>query len=436
MAGNRLAGNINGFALDAFLVMQHQELDLAEYSGALRRAVPKMLLAGIFFAGLAVGATYVIKPAWEVETSLLMASQDQASSSALNALIGRKDAKPLAILKGILRSRTSMERVAKQLNVDREKLEDAVKVATVDDENQLTITVRWKQKEQAKQIAQAFLDTLSSMRKEIGFTVANRQSKLIEEAIIKKSKELDAAEKVATDYQKSMKAPVDPTAPGSVAELVKQKKQLESDVESLGIQIGEAKKAAQRLGLSVELPSGLPNAQEWQAKLSKAEYDLRISQIKFGPAAPVVVNLKKELEITRQQLQKEILKYISAVSQNVDANIAMLQAQRIVAEWRLKAVSSMAAAAPDEARELSRRLRDVASLTAVVVGLRQQYELKKIEEIGDVSWSVLEEPFYTQEDPINKQFVRNGFLGFVVGALLMGALVGLGQRRRSFSAGV
>ncbi len=415
--------------------MQHQELDLAEYSGALRRAIPKMIVAGIVFGALGVAATVAMKPAWEVETSLLMASQDQGGGSALSALIGKKDAKPLAILKGILRSRTAMEQVAKKANVDREKLEESVKVTTVDDENQLTINVRWKQKDQAKAIAATMLETLASMRKEIGFTVANRQSKLIGELIAKKDQELREAEKAVINYQKTMKAPVDPTAPGTVADLVKQKKQLETDVEALGIQIDEAKKAAERLGTSVELPSGLPNAQEWQSKLSKAEFDLRIAKVKLGPSAPDVVRLTRELEQTRQQLQEEIKKYIASVSQNVDVNIASLQAQRIVAQWRLNSINVMAAAAPEEAIQLQGRLREVAALTTVIAGLRQQYELKKIDEIGDVSWSVLEEPFFTQEDPVNKQYGRNGFLGFVVGAMLVGAWAGLTQRKRSFASG-
>ena len=100
-----------------------------------------------------------------------------------------------------------------------------------------------------------------------------------------------------------------------------------------------------------------------------------------------------------------------------------------------KDVNVMAAAAPEEAIQLQGRLREVAALTTVIAGLRQQYELKKIDEIGDVSWSVLEEPFFTQEDPVNKQYGRNGFLGFVVGAMLVGAWAGLTQRKRSFASG-
>lgn len=410
--------------------MPSPDVDLTPYAKAARRNVWAILTVGLVFGLLGVAATAVIKPQWQAEASLLLASQDQAASSALSALVGRKEAKPLAILKGIVRSRSALERVAKEAGVDRELLEESLKVTTVDDANQLTLTIGWKDKDQAIGLLQDVIDTLEAMRSEIGFTVANRQSKLIEQAIKKKEQELDTAESAVMAFQKRMKAPVDPTAPSTFADLMKSKKQLEADVKALASQIGQAKENALRLGAAVELPSGLPNAQEWQTKLSKAEYDLQIAQVKFGPAAPEVVRLKREVEITREQLQKAVRKHIAAVSSNVDATIADLQAQKIVAQIRLDSVNAMVAAAPDEAKALNKLLREVAALTEVLASLRQQYELKKIEEIGNVSWSVLEAPFLTQEDPINKQYARNGVLGFLVGCLLAVGVTLVRERQR------
>ncbi len=163
----------------------------------------------------------------------------------------------------------------------------------------------------------------------------------------------------------------------------------------------------------------------------KAEYDLRIAEVKLGPEAPEVVRLRRELTITRAQLQKEISNYLKSVSSNVDATIVQLEAQRIVLEWRVSSVQEMAKAAPDEAAQLQRRLREVGALTQVLSALRQQYELKKIDEVGDVSWSVLEPPFFTDEEPINKQFGRNGIVGFFLGMFLAVTVIILRQRGRS-----
>lgn len=416
--------------------MQTHELDLSEYSVALRRARPGIIVFGVICAVIAVGLTSYMKPMYQAEASLLMATQSQ-SANPLASVLGKADANPLNVLRGIIRSRSALERIAKATNTDIKDIEKAIAANVSGDENQLNITVQWKKdKDMAKRIAQATIDTLDQMKKEIGFSVANRQSQLLETQIREKQADLEAAEKSVKEFQKIMKAPVDPTSPASLAELMKQRKQLEGDLEALRITINEAKKQAQRVaGSSVDLPTGLPNADDWRNRVVKAEYDLRIAEVKLGPEAPDVVRLRRELQITRDQLQKEISNYLKSVSSNVDADIVQLEAQRIVLEWRVASVREMATAAPDEAAELQKRLREVAALTSVLQSLRQQYELKKIEEVGDVSWSVLEPPFFPEEEPINKNFVRNGGVGFFAGVFfaMMGTI--LRQRGRSARSG-
>lgn len=416
--------------------MQTHELDLSEYGSSVRRARPAIIAVGIVFALIAVGLTAYMKPIYQAEASLLMATQSQ-SANPLSSFLGKADANPLNVLKGIVKSRTAMERIAEESHVDIKDLEKALGVTTNADENQLVISVAWKKdKEKAKAIADATIKTLESMKREIGFSVASRQSQLLEKQILEKQRELEAAEKSVKDFQKIMKAPVDPTSPASLAELMKQRKQLEGDLEALKIQISEAKKQAQRVaGSSAELPTGLPNAEEWRGRVVKAEYDLRIAEVKLGPEAPEVVRLRRELQITRDRLQTEISNYLKSVSSNVDANIVQLEAQRIVLEWRVSSVREMAIAAPDEATELQRRLREVAALTTVLATLRQQYELKKIDEVGDVSWSVLEPPFFPDEEPINKNYVRNGVVGFFLGAFLSIGITIIRQRGRSARSG-
>jgi uncharacterized protein involved in exopolysaccharide biosynthesis len=416
--------------------MQTHELDLSEYGSSVRRARPAIFAIGVVFAVIAVGLTAYMKPMYQAEASLLMATQSQ-SVNPLSSFLGKADANPLNVLKGIIKSRTALERIAEQTQVDVKDLEKAIGVTTNADENQMVISVAWKtDKEKAKEIASATIQTLESMNQEIGFSVASRQSQLLEKQIAEKQKELEAAEKSVKDFQKIMKAPVDPTSPASLAELMKQRKQLEGDLEALKIQISEAKKQAQRVaGSSADLPTGLPNAEEWRGRVVKAEYDLRIAEVKLGPEAPEVVRLRRELQITRDRLQTEISNYLKSVSSNVDANIVQLEAQRIVLEWRVASVREMAIAAPDEATELQRRLREVAALTTVLSSLRQQYELKKVDEVGDVSWSVLEPPFFPDEEPINKNFVRNGVVGFFLGAFLSIGMTIIRQRGRSARSG-
>ena len=414
--------------------MQNPELDLSEYSTALRRAVSKMVIVGLVFGILAVVATYLMKPVWESEASLLMDSKPSVAPS-IEALFDQS-ANPLTVLKGILRSRTAVERIAKATSVDRKDLEAALDVKIANDENQLRINVKWKGQGKAVEITEAALRTLDSMKKEIGFSVAARQAKQLEKAIIAKSAELQQAEQAVTDYTKQMKSMVDPSSSSSILEVMGQEKQLDTELKALNLQIQAARDRAKRIaGSSVELPSGLPNATDWQKRLSKAEYDLAIARNTLADSSPVVVRLRKELDVTRAQLQKEILNYFKSFQQNLDIDVGKLEALRIVTEMRLDVMREMARNAPKEGRELNRLVRESAILNSVVTTLRQQYELKKLDEIGDVSWSVLETPHLTDDEPVNKKFGRNGFLGFVAGAILVGILSMFGQRRRSFAAG-
>lgn len=414
--------------------MQNQELDLSEYSSALRRAVSKMVVVGLVLGVLAVVATYLMKPVWEVEASLLMDSKPQVAPS-IEALFDQS-ANPLTVLKGILRSNTALERISKAAEVDKKDLEAALDVKIANDENQLTINVKWKGQQKALEITQTALDTLDDMKREIGFSVAARQAKQLEKAIATKTRELAQAEQAVQDYQKQMKSMVDPSSSASILDVLGQEKQLETDLKALELQIKAARDRASRIaGSSVELPSGLPNATDWQKRLSKAEYDLRIAKINLGDASPTVIRLKKELVETRLQLQKEILNYFKSFEQDLDVDVGKLEALRVVTEMRLNVTREMARNAPKEGRELNRLVRESAILNSVVTTLRQQYELKKLDEIGDVSWSVLETPHVTDDEPVNKKFGRNGFLGFVTGALIVAALSMFGQRRRSFASG-
>lgn len=411
--------------------MQNEELDLTEYSGTLRGAVPKMIVAGLILGVLAVVATYFMKPVWEVETRLLMAENNTAPS--LESLLGPQAGNPLNILKGILKSRTAMDRIAKANGVERKDLEESIKISTSAEDNQLTINVKWKGQERALAIARSALTTLDDMKQSIGFSVAARQGKLLEKLIGKETTQLHAAEEKVKAYQKTMTSLADPSNPSSILDLLRQEKQMETDLNAMNLQIERAKERVLKVkGAAPDIPTSLPNATEWQKRLSKAEYDLKIAQINQASTAPTVVRLTHELEVTRSQVQKEIANYYKSVEQNLDADTAALLAQRDVLSMRLQIATKMAKNAPAEALELARLAREVAILTNTLSALRQQYEMKKVDEEGDVSYSVLEDPHFTDDEPINKKFGRNGFVGFVLGGMLVAAWRIFGQRKRSF----
>jgi uncharacterized protein involved in exopolysaccharide biosynthesis len=196
-------------------------------------------------------------------------------------------------------------------------------------------------------------------------------------------------------------------------------------------QIAAAREAAQRAAKSAtELPADLPPAASWRQKLTELEYELRVAELTYGPDAPNVVKLKRQMELTRQQLRKEIENYLRAVRLNLDVNLAPLELQRVGLEAQIVALRRLAVRAPEDTLKLQRLAREVATLSDIVQQLRVSLEQARMEMSRDPNrWEVLEEGTL-KEESVNKRWKLNTALA-LLGGLVLGCLVALIAKTKS-----
>lgn len=149
-----------------------------------------------------------------------------------------------------------------------------------------------------------------------------------------------------------------------------------------------------------------------------------MAELTYGPDAPNVVKLKREIQLARQQLQKEIENYLRAVNMNLDPNLASLEMQKAGLEAQVGALQQLAVRAPEDTMHLQRLAREVATLNDIVQQLRINLEQARMELARDPNrWEVLENGTL-KEEPVNKRWKLNIAVALAVG-LIVGTLVAI-----------
>lgn len=404
-------------------------VDLRPAIGAIFRGWFKIGLASIVGAGLAVGYTYVIKPVHGASTVLLMPIQEATAFNPLAAFAGVTD--PIEILKGIVESRAAREYVAKRTNLSKREIEEMVSVTPRKAQNQMAITTESENRDLALKVTKYSLEALSTLSATTNISLAQRQADLTEKAVDEKQKELQQAEDELIAFQKGTVTVPDPLTPFTGSAYMQRFRDVSMELKKVEQQLSVARKeAARRAEPAAEIPSGLPESERWRTRLVELEYQLRLAENQYGPQAPQVVKLKKDIDVTREQLQQAVQDYMASIRANIDPGIAQLEAQRLLLQWQKDYLDRMADAAPDEAVKFQRLLREVTSRTEVLKLVRARYENAKLDaEVDRVRWSVLVAP-YLEEQPVNKKYVRNAAIGWFLAVLLSTFVIGRRHARK------
>jgi uncharacterized protein involved in exopolysaccharide biosynthesis len=404
------------------------ELDIDRLARVTRRYIWLILIFVVFGAGGAALYTYLIPPMYRATATLLLPEEEQTTA----LLLAQRQASTGLVLKGVLQSHSAMKTIAEANGMKVREVKRIIDVRVFDENNQLVISADLEKRERAMALVQSSIDVLEDLRAELGFSRAAQQAIYLEETLVRKRKELREAEDALLAFQRQMR-----TAPGSAEELVKEFKRtlflVQQADQELRVARANAKNVASK---SAALPTGLPVTEKWRNQLLDAEMALRKLELTRGPDAPEVVRARRETEITRQQLQSEVSKYIQTIQEDVDAEIANLVAKKAVLEWQADYTKSLAEIAPKEAIELQSYQREVQTAAQVVNELTQQFEKARVEsETGRVRWSVLDPPYI--EGIVNKSYLRNSFLGAVLGFALglSGAWILDGRRKRNSANG-
>ena len=446
-----LAGNVYRSARFRMAV-EEEEITLADLIAIIWQR--KWTVATITLLCVLIGvlATWLPKPVYEASSTLLFPAGGAsplagiAQSFGINLPSG--GTAPLKMYRAVLESARLREMISQETGIKAKKLQS---MTTVKDDAQaslITVLVRHEDPATAQKVAKLYIRSLARLNKELNLPLARNQVEFLERELSLRTKQLREAETRLLDFQRRMVgeggAPSSastsvPTPMGGLAGLpsvrvsggasgfdtayLQQLNSARLQLNQVQQQIAAAREAAQRVAQSAtELPADLPPAALWRAKLTELEYELRVAELTYGPDAPNVVKLKKEIELTRQQLRREIENYLKAVNMNVDPNLAPLELQRVGLEAQVNALQQLAARAPEDTLQLQRLAREVSTLNELVQQLRVALEQARMEMSRDPNrWEVLEDG-RLKEEPVNKRWMFNTALAMVSGGML-GVLV-------------
>ena len=431
----------------------------------VRSSAKQILLLALVLACIGLLYTFVVPPRWEASAVLFIpdTSGTPISSQYMSALagggsvgggvagaaaalgIGQK-ADTLSILQGMLESRTSLNRIARQIGMDRQKVEDILQDKLDKDSGQIKISFQSKEKAKAIGAVAAAVETLDDMCKMAYSGRAQRMATELSSQLAQARKNLEKTEDEILAFQTKMQTSPAPSNTGDTMLLSPYAPKLqEAEAALLRTQkeLSVARQIAHSIGTkALDIPiggagEGDPRNQidQYRIRYIQLEYDLHVAEISLGPEAPKVVSLRREKAIARKQLESEIAKYVQSVDVGANYGVAMLQAKELIGKWDVRYISALMHTAPKELAKLQQLLREQSIRTAILVNLRSEYTKAQIDAAiskeDPLKFVTLDAPGLTDDEPVNKRWGRNSAIGMVLG-LLLGCMLAI--RRPSSSS--
>ncbi len=443
------------------MASDEQEITLSDLFATLWER--KVTVGGVTLLCMLLGVlvTWLPAPKYEAYSVLLFPAGGAGASSllglaqSLGISVPTGGAAPLKMYRAVLESERLRTEISAQTGITSRDLKRMTNVRDDQAASMITLSVTHKDPQVARKVAALYVTALGELNRELNLPVVRNQVEFLEKELALRTKQLREAEGGLLQLQQNMVksggAPsgvLSPSIAGTLSPLrgmstsssgadtsyLQQLNTVQTQLAQVKQQIEAARRVANQLAQSpADLPADLPPAANWRAKLADLEYELRVEELTYGPDAPGVVRLRKQIELTREQLRREIDNYLRAVKLNAEPNLAPLELQRVGLEAQANALRRLASRAPSDTIQLQRMVREVATLNEIVQQLRVALEQARMEMSRDPNrWEVLESGTL-KEEPVNKRWKLNIALGLTGGFMLgcLSALVGTRPRPQS-----
>ena len=417
----------------------------------LSRHKPLLIGSVVLFGLLGAVYTLLVPPRYEAKTTILMPGSKPPSSAASLAQslgvggLGGNGDPTLPMFRKILESETVTAAVARKFGLKKPIVRQ---MRTIDDDaktNTIDLAVQNKNKAIALSMANEFLSQLRQQNTKLSLPGKSKQAGLLATALAANSQALARSE---VQLQRFVASAV--TSPGMVGSLtdggtsdnrgpangVSPAFRYHDQLTTLSLQLQKLDNQlkvidAKSVEASVVKPDDFPPVAIWNRRLSELEAALSAARATYSPDSPEVRDAQSSYDQVQKLLKKDVSKYLTAVERRVTGDVSRLDQDRASVVRQIASIRLLADAAPKEALQYQRLVRNVTTLTSLVSQLRVQYEQAKLESADDPNrWEVLDEPVLA-DDPVNKKYTRNVSLAALGGFFLAVPLAfRLGKRRR------
>lgn len=361
--------------------------------------------AGVLAAGLGAVYTLISAPVWNAKCSILIPLPKKADPTVIPGML--MGPSQVDILNGAITSQYVRNKVASSVKVSKKVAEQRLKVAIFPKGNRIELEFTHTDPKLAVKALSTVLTATQELNNTSTVSFASRQATTLKSTVAEKTDALLKLEAQYVEAQKNSKVYVDPNDLRSVAQfqdILRTKRQELTRVER---QIADykAKVAEVSSPQAAEIPSFSP-ANKWRDRLVELQYSLRIEEISKGPQAPSVVALRKQIEVTQNQLANETKAYLKSVNSEIDPKLSELEAQRSILVGMMPIFEAEAATSPTVALNLQRLSRELQIQREVLSDLRKDYERAVIDaDVERIGFTVLDKPF-VEDEPVNKRMLR------------------------------
>ncbi len=377
-----------------------------------------MLALGLLGAAIACGLTYAAKPVYQAKATLLLPNLE----SQTGVPAGLSGYSPVNVLRGLATSLEVQRRVASETRIPRLQIESSLSAKAELNQNQLEISATDDDPKRALSIVQSATKHLQAVASEAGLGSANRQAVILKRAIEEREDELEAANQKLAEHQRTAKTGSDPANPASALYYRQQLQLVEDSLGSVAAELNTRRKQAAASGRNPKLPSDLSGAISERTALLEAEFAYETARRQLGPDSPELQSKKRDLDEARKNFEKEVANRFRASQEGLDSQIANLEARREMLSVQRDFWNRLAGMAPKEAMQLMRLTFEVESIQTVLTGLRTRYDEAVLNSgVDSIRWSELSPP-RALDEPINKNYGLNAFLGLMIGFFVGGAI--------------
>lgn len=368
---------------------------------------------------IALAFTRFIAPVYQAEVSILVEVPEGTSLGAIPFISNNG---PVQMMRGVVESQRMRESVANAAHVPYRTVEECLSAKGDPAESQLTITVNHPDSKLAVEMLKAAVTELRDINAQIGLNLANRQETNLYQAIRLREQQRDEINKRIIAFQNSSQTLSDPTKPSSVTQYFSIVRSLEYELGTVNKMIEARLKASEKYASSKALPLDDPRLTNLERELFQAQADFESKRRQLTKSNVELQQLQNHLRELQKQYESLVAGAIRGLQQGASVDLAALQAKQVVLQWQLRYWRERSQHAPAELVKAMDLYGELEQTTSVLEALRaKQSDAQTSQVVERFQWTQLGQP-ELQPEPINKDYLRNGFAGLLIGLFIGGAL--------------
>ena len=340
--------------------------------------------------------------------SLMLSPNIADAGDALKGGISPDAPSPIFVLKGILESHSCLSRIVTKTNRTEESLRNLLQIKPINKELRLEITVKTTNPKEGLTILNSEIDYLGQETNRVSYNLGTQQAALLKSAIGQRQAELETAQQALKQFQQTFSSALEPEIARSRVLT------LESSLATVKAKYDATLKIARG---TVNLAGGYDTSEGTltlqRHMVMDADVALREAEITMSSTSARVRYLREKAKLAHESLDKAIAVYKKAVEDNLEPSVAKVKVELLTLTIELEQARLLSKNSAEDTMHAANLRREVETLTAVLKGLRTDYEKARTSALGHaINYAVLDAPYVKEKQGQLDKIIKFGGLAF------------------------